>query len=383
MTIRLSSPTTYSIGTLDAEGALPFRVYVDLDDTTLGASTPREQPFDAGPLVRMRTGQFTESAARVVLDFKIPAPFTVKAYSTPFRIVLSVGHPAAARTHESQRAAGSGPPATPATAPSVGVPLPPLATSMATASDSAPTRSASTPPPANPEPAAPKTGTRPHQRETPPPTDPRIARAALPPAPPLHAPLRVVIDPGHGGKDPGARSVDGAWEKDIVLSVAKFLATRVRERLGVEVILTRVGDQSVSIRRRAAMAERARLLISIHGNACPESWVEGVQTFYAPEGENAVESRRLAGLVHQRVVRAIHSDYGKVRDGGVLERSLGILRLSGAPSLLLEAAYLSNPADRRRLDDPEYRRAITDGIVDGIADFLAGVPDPRRLLASR
>jgi N-acetylmuramoyl-L-alanine amidase len=191
----------------------------------------------------------------------------------------------------------------------------------------------------------------------------------------------VVIDPGHGGRDPGARGVDGAWEKDIVLELSHFLANRVRERLGLAVLLTRDGDETVPIPARAAYSKGAQLLVSVHANACPKAWVQGVQTFYNSMGDHAVESERLAQLVHHRVVSAIGLEYGPVDDGGVRDRELGLLRLSGAPSLLIEAAYLSNAADRRRLADPGYRLAVVDGIVDGIADYLSGLDAARPRLA--
>jgi N-acetylmuramoyl-L-alanine amidase len=459
VTIRLSAVTSYTVGTLDPQGNLPYRVYVDLEGTRLGPGTTRERSLETGPLARIRTGQFTQSAARVVLDFKEQAPFTVRSERSPFRIVLSVGEPSAERRRERRSFAAREPapeprdagpsrgrpavadtkggavakrvtpvpgtaqvaaaekappqvaPRTPAPAqasppvpvavaqsaqpiaqpappgPAVAQPAPP-APAVAAEAPTAPAAVVALPPPSF-DPTAPERvppSTRARGRQTPRhplPRPARFTRAALIPAPALSDSLRVVIDPGHGGRDPGARSIDGAWEKDIVLGLARSLAQRLRERLAVSVVLTRRGDDTVPIRRRAGMAKGATLLVSVHANACPETWVEGVQTFYSDGGDHTAESRRLARLVHHRVVGAIDADYGPVRDGGVWERPLGLLRLSGAPSLLIETAYLSNAADRRRLDDPDYQLAVIDGIVDGIADYLAGVPDPMRLLARR
>jgi N-acetylmuramoyl-L-alanine amidase len=212
--------------------------------------------------------------------------------------------------------------------------------------------------------------------------DSRLAK--VPTLPSFPDPLRVVIDPGHGGRDPGAQSVDGTWEKDIVLEVAHELALRTRKRLDVDVVLTRHGDETVSLDDRAAFTTGLdSIFISVHGNACPQSWVEGVQTFYPEGGTFGLQSRRLAHLVHHRVVKAIDRGYGPVHDGGVRPRELAVLKRSEAPSLLVEAAYLSNPVDRQRLDDTDYRSAFVDGVIDGIADYLSGVPAPDQLMVER
>jgi N-acetylmuramoyl-L-alanine amidase len=493
VTIQLSGPAEYAVNTLPGDGENPFRIYIDLEGTTLGAGARRERPLRAGPLQRIRTGQFEADRARVVLDLKHEAPYTVTVHKRPFHIVLRVGEMTAKEREYRAVVSNDVPPAvveSPLAAspePEVDVVLDteepaaemPIEVATATASPPAPE-----PPPAEAEPsersaAAEKQRAREarkvqrlvkyaarreeHRRraqeraETPDGTDAwpasadgdgdatvaeraggveiiAVAEAAETPAPPAPAPdvaavdaslervalaspapaaeaspegrspdqdvldfdarlaaiprppapVHIVIDPGHGGRDPGAQShVDGAWEKDIVLEISHDLAERVRQRLGINVVLTRQGDETVPIHDRAALSQGAQLLVSVHANTCPQSWVKGVQTFYAEENEHAPESRRLARLVHRRVVTAIGEEYGPVEDGGVRTRGLGVLRLSRAPSMLLEAAYLSNPADRERLSDPDYRLAVADGIVDGIADFLSGMPDPRQLYARR
>ncbi len=108
-----------------------------------------------------------------------------------------------------------------------------------------------------------------------------IAKKADPP--PAVAGLRkIVLDPGHGGKDPGAIGVGGIAEKDIVLSVAKKLARKLKAELGVQVILTRHDDRFVPLEERTAMAnsEDADLFISLHVNASPNSEASGIETYY-------------------------------------------------------------------------------------------------------
>jgi len=201
-------------------------------------------------------------------------------------------------------------------------------------------------------------------------------------SPTFLAPIVIVIDPGHGGRDPGARGVDGVWEKDIVLDVARDLAHRLRERLEATVVLTRESDETLSLAQRAALARgHASLFVSLHANTSPQPWMHGIQTFYTAAGPYSPDSRRLARLVHHRVLSAINGSYGPVRDGGVRPRRLAVLRHAGAPALLFEAAYLSNPADRRRLSDSSYRDATVAGLADGIFDFLSGVPGPGDVFA--
>ena len=436
VTIALSKPAPYVVKTLPADAANPYRVYIDFDETKLGPGAFKERPLTSGPVLRIRTGQFTPTQARVVIDLKEQLAHTVVVQHKPFRIVLKIGDPGTAKARREKKtfAAVLPPPtrqnpwpppvnverpfrAEPQQLAKVAPPLP------ANRDDDAPP-----PPPARPAPppqkeaAARPAPTQPIAKPSPPaaaaPTASAPASGATAPSvtapgpsgagrvsgesteqpvakeppkpgaiaagPPFSEPLRVVIDPGHGGRDPGAQSVDGAWEKDIVLGLSQFLADRVRSRLGLAVELTRHGDETVPIHVRAEQAAGAELLVSVHANAHPKPWVQGVQTFfYVGTGQPGGESRRLAQLVHRRVVSAIGLEYGPVGDGGVRERDLGLLRMSSAPSLLLEAAYLSNPADRRRLDDPVYRMAVTDGVIDGIADFLTGLPAPRKPLIAR
>jgi len=438
VTIALSKPAPYIVKTLPADASNPYRVYIDFEETKLGPGAFRERPLTTGPVLRIRTGQFTPTQARVVIDLKEQMPHVVTVQHKPFRIVLKIGNGNTAKARGERRtfAAAPSPPVRQSPWPpakDVRPPTPAKPQQLAAAAARAPADRDNDSPPVRPAPPRPAPPPPPPQHDmvaraapAPAPTQaPGAVRSIVTPAPPMPVappppstassgpsvpsapsasvdqplakgsrkpgaiaagppfpePLRVVIDPGHGGRDPGAQSVDGAWEKDIVLGLSQFLAERVRDRLGLVVELTRRGDETVPIHLRAEQATGAELLVSVHANAHPKSWVQGVQTFYMGTGHQGAASRRLAQLVHRRVLSAIGLEYGPVGDGGVRERELGLLRMSTAPSLLIEAAYLSNAADRRRLDDPLYRLAVTDGIIDGIADFLTGLPAPRPLVA--
>jgi N-acetylmuramoyl-L-alanine amidase len=394
VTIALSKPAPYVVKTLPADATNPYRVYVDFEETKLGPGAFRERPLTSGPVLRIRTGQFTPTQARVVIDLKEQMAHAVTVQHKPFRIVLKIGDNKTSKVRRERRTFAA-------------VPAVPAAPARQSPWPAPPRKNAEPPTPAEPRqpaaapsesnaggmagghatPGTPRVTDAPGAAGKPDAViDPPLAKGSRKPGaiaagPPFPEPLRVVIDPGHGGRDPGAQSVDGAWEKDIVLGLSQFLADRVRSRLGIAVELTRHGDETVPIHLRAAQATGAKLLLSVHANAHPKPWVQGVQTFYMDAGRHGTESRRLAELVHRRVVSAIGLEYGPVGDGGVRERDLGLLRMSTAPSLLLETAYLSNLADRRRLDDPLYRMAVTDGIIDGIADFLSGLPPPRPFIA--
>src|SRR5205814_3534913 len=90
----------------------------------------------------------------------------------------------------------------------------------------------------------------------------------------------VIIDPGHGGHDPGAAGVGGVIEKDVVLDIARRLAVKLATRLPVSVVLTRLDDSYVPIERRVPEAAEAALFLSLHANACRDPSARGVEVFY-------------------------------------------------------------------------------------------------------
>ena len=121
----------------------------------------------------------------------------------------------------------------------------------------------------------------------------------LPPPPKPKAPApglrKIVLDPGHGGKDPGAIGVGGVAEKDIVLSLAKKLAKKLKQEMGVKVVLTRQDDTFIPLEDRTAIAnaEEADLFVSLHVNASPNSNLRGMETYYL-DNTNDEASIRLA-----------------------------------------------------------------------------------------
>ncbi len=226
--------------------------------------------------------------------------------------------------------------------------------------------------------------------------------------PPPGGRIRIMLDPGHGGIDPGAIGEEGLQEKDVVLEIAR----KVRDLLqaeGYEVFLTRTGDRFVSLKKRARQANRSRvdLFVSIHANAAFNHLARGTETFYyAPASdrlawktallENAVlrleafadspeygnnnegnglsrgkdrlsENIRAAGCVQRRI-----SPVTECEDRGIKAAEFYVLKYTRMPSILVETGFLSNSQERERLADGAYRVRMAKAIARGICDYCGG-----------
>lgn len=196
----------------------------------------------------------------------------------------------------------------------------------------------------------------------------------------------VVIDPGHGGGNAGTRSVtDGRWEKEFTLDWAKRLAPLL-EQNGWRVLLTRTNDVEMPLPDRVAFAEacRADLFLSLHFNSSGGGQEQsGLETYcLTPAGmpssltrgydddarqvfpNNAFDAENLRYAV--RLHRSLLLLEG-VNDRGVRHaRFLGVLRGQNRPAVLIEGGYLSNPAEARRVADPEYRQKLAEAIAKAL-----------------
>jgi len=190
------------------------------------------------------------------------------------------------------------------------------------------------------------------------PTDPR----ELP-----HAGVRVVIDPGHGGRDPGAIGVGGILEKSVNLALAEQVARGLRRR-GMDVHMTRSTDTFVSLADRADFANRLspRLLASIHANSFQENRaVRGFDVFVAKGASS--DSVAAANAIITRLER-----HGILRHGPQPKReNFRVLVRTTCPSVLIEVGYLSNRIDAAKLRTSSYRRHVAAAIAAGICDHLA------------
>jgi N-acetylmuramoyl-L-alanine amidase len=211
---------------------------------------------------------------------------------------------------------------------------------------------------------------------------------------------KIVIDPGHGGKDPGAIGPHGEREKDITLAVGKKLAKRLKEE-GFEVFLTREDDTFIPLEERTAFANRkkADLFISIHVNAHNNTSMDGVETYFlnmtrdassikVAERENAStskalsslqfiikdlmlsskinESSRLATYVQNSIMSSHQKSGNSCRDHGVKQALFCVLVGAQMPAILIETGFITNPVECIYLQKDEYQNKIVDGIVNGI-----------------
>ena len=195
----------------------------------------------------------------------------------------------------------------------------------------------------------------------------------------------IVIDPGHGGPEPGSVGPSGLTEKVVNLAVAGF-AKRALEAGGAKVVLTRPGDYRITLEARAkivrALAPKA--FVSIHHNAEPDGPRDGpgTETYYQTNGSSTTESKRLAGLVYEEVVKALSQYQGvtwvadtdagaKYRKGSTGDDYYGIIRKTqGTPSALAELAFLSNPPEEALLMRDDVRQAEGEAVARGITRFV-------------
>ncbi len=350
----------------DPEVGKPARLYVDLEGVRLGDQGEQMITIADGHLRQARMGQFDRSTVRVVLDIVSIDGYHVFALSSPERVVIDVTGPKTA-------AAKTKPEAKPAKVPR-----------------------------------------GPAQEEA----GPSIAKA-------LGLGVRtVVIDPGHGGRDPGARTCYKALrEKKITLIVARHLAAMLKKKLGVKVVMTRDRDVFVPLEERTAIANtsNADLFISIHVNAARDKRLCGVETYFLnlasderaidlAARENATttksisdlqsilndlllntkinESNRLAFQIQRSLIRHLEAQYEGVRSLGVKQAPFYVLLGAQMPAILIEIGFGTNKTDCRRLATESYLKEVAQGIAKGIEAYIVGTGgappiETRRLRSSK
>ncbi|MDQ2097859.1 MAG: N-acetylmuramoyl-L-alanine amidase [Tychonema bourrellyi B0820] len=172
----------------------------------------------------------------------------------------------------------------------------------------------------------------------------------------------VVIDPGHGGRDPGAVGIGGIQEKEIVLDIS-FQVARILEQQGVQAVLSRTDDSEIDLEPRVSLAERlnATLFVSIHANAINMSRpdVSGIETYYYGSGLD------LARVIHNSILEGTGAADRRVR-----QARFYVLRKTTMPSVLLEVGFVTGAEDAARLSDPAYRSQMAASIARGILLYL-------------
>jgi N-acetylmuramoyl-L-alanine amidase len=376
--IELEGPVQYREERLDN----PSRIFFDLAKTrTMEALRDAALSFESGPIRQVRIGRRPNSTTRVVVETADGCGCVSRMVTGPNRLVVTCVSNAAAAAS----------PAAPALQPREAEPPTPVVVAPATAAESAarPARLPAPPPTEAPAPAAPSAN----------------GRGGFSMARQLGLRVgRIVIDAGHGGRDPGAPG-PGYSEAALTLDIAMRLEKLLEKEPGVEVVLTRRTDEYVALQERTAIANRegADLFLSIHANASRNRAARGVESYLlnfasTPDAaavaarENASstltmshlndlvkqialnskldESRDLAGDVQNAMVRKLRSSNQEVKDLGVKQAPFVVLVGASMPSVLVEVSFLTHKQEGRMLGTGAYRQRIAEALLDGVRRYL-------------
>jgi len=369
--VYMSGPVRYTRSVLPAEPKekKPARIALDLERCRVRPKLKPMIPIMDGLLQDVRVESSADDKTRVILDLQSMDSYRVFSLADPFRVVIDV---------QGKRKTEAAPSAGPSAAASVTPP------------------SASSPAPAPASPGSPSV--------SPAPARPVIRKGMPSMVEQLGLTVRrIVIDPGHGGKDKGAIGPSGLYEKDITLALAKQLKKVLEKEGAYEVILTRDTDRYVSLEERTAIAntKKADLFLSIHTNAHTDRSLGGIETYFLNFStdkesarvaalENAAsakqisdleailnellrntkinESSRLAREVHQGLMKRLESDR-KLRDLGVKQAPFYVLLGAQMPSILIEACFISNEEEERLLKDTAFQKELAQAISQGIRSY--------------
>ncbi len=173
----------------------------------------------------------------------------------------------------------------------------------------------------------------------------------------------VVVDPGHGGKDPGAIGIGNIQEKEIVLDIAQQVTNQLEQK-GVQAILTRQDDREIDLAPRVQLADRvnATIFVSIHANAIDMTRpdISGLETYYYSES-----GKNLARIIHNNILQSTG-----IPDRRVRFANFYVLRRTSMPATLVEVGFVTGRDDAARLSNPTYRSQMAAAIVRGILEYL-------------
>lgn len=365
----------------------PRRLFFDLRGSRLAPSFGETDMRFSDDLVReIRLGRHAGNTTRIVLDTEGVESYSVFTLYNPFRVIVdfrraeAVAPPAAAvATTGSSDAAVSSAAAPPA-------PPPAPASERPSAPAPLPSRPSTTPGLPAPEvPAANSTGKFSLSRQ--------LGLGVS----------RIVLDPGHGGHDPGAKA-NGIGEAELVLDVALRLKKLLEKQPGIEVVMTRETDVFIPLEQRTAIANRegADLFLSIHANASRNTNARGVETYFLnfatnPEAEAVAarensasgrtmhslpeivraialnnkidESRDFAATVQKAMIRRLSAKNANLRDLGVKQAPFVVLIGAGMPSVLAEISFVTHKQESQLLKTAAYRQAIAEALLEAIVGY--------------
>lgn len=335
----------------------PGRIYIDINRTRLGKDV-KDITIGDGLLKGARVAQYKAEVVRVVLDTENIKDYKIFPLSEPSRLVIDVR--------------GERP------------------TEISHLEQSISARPAPPPEAKREEASVVEKKTRPVKR-------PIISKIR-----------RIVVDPGHGGHDPGAIGPNGTQEKDVVLTIGLKLRDLLRQELGLDVVMTRSTDVFIPLEERTAIANKvnADLFVSVHANAASNRSASGIETYYlnlaktekaaqlaAKENGTTLEkvsvlqailfdlmanyklndSAHLADEVQKSLHKRARGQHADVKNLGVKQGPFYVLVGATMPSILVETAFLSNPQEEARLKDPAYQEMTAEGIMEGIRAYISSL----------
>jgi N-acetylmuramoyl-L-alanine amidase len=396
VTIELSEEVAFT----GERVANPDRIFFDFTNSAIAGSVAERARTVKSPLIKaVRIGSPAAGVTRVVLELAGAPRFSSFPLYGPFRLVIDVESEAPpAGPQPSVPAVATPAPATAVAVPAVSRPQSPPQDLPAVDKVPASSAPAAAPPPLPLPPSSTRSGDYSLARQL----GLRVAR--------------VVIDPGHGGHDPGAQA-NGVTEAELVLDVALRLEKLLQQVPGLEVVLTRRTNEFIPLEERTALAnrEKADLFLSIHANAHRQSGVRGIETYFLnfasnPEAEavaareNATslqtmgtlpaivraialndkltESKEFATMLQSQLVKRLRAQSPGTRDHGVKQAPFVVLIGAQMPSVLTEIAFLTNRSEAALLKQHPYRQHIAQALKDAVVryqDSLKNVPT----LASR
>jgi N-acetylmuramoyl-L-alanine amidase len=346
--IDANRETTYDHHLLKKDPSInkPQRLYVDLKESRLGKNIKKRIPINDDLLKDARAGQYTHDSVRVVVDIKSFKTYKIFSLKDPFRIVIDVWGALADKKSTQQ----------------------------------------------NPYVKLKKND--------------RLPASALAKQLALGV-SRIIIDPGHGGRDYGAPGyLKGVHEKDVALQISRRLAKKIGRELECQVFLTRSSDRFLTLEERTAIAntKNADLFISIHTNSHKDRRASGIETYFLNLAtddeairvaaiENATstknisdlqnilydlvqnakinESSRLAGHVQGSMIKHLKRQrYSRINDKGVKQAPFYVLLGAQMPAVLVETSFISNPRECKRLVNPKYQERLCEAIVQGIKQYI-------------
>ncbi|MEW6672642.1 MAG: N-acetylmuramoyl-L-alanine amidase [Thermodesulfobacteriota bacterium] len=346
--IDADSEATYTHRLLNEDPSIqkPQRLYIDLENSRLGKDTSKVIPINDNLLSNARAGQYTLDTVRVVVDIKSFKTYKIFSLKNPFRIVIDIWGEGRQTADVPEKQ--------------------PLQTAV---------------------------------------KNQKLPASALAKQLALGV-RRIVIDPGHGGRDYGAPGyLQGVHEKYVVLDIAKKLAEKIKQELGCEVVMTRTEDRELTLEERTAIAntENADLFVSIHTNSARDRRAYGIETYFLNLAtddesirvaalENATstknisdlqtilndlmqnakvnESSRLAAHVQEALYSHMKTTYSSIKNKGVKQAPFYVLLGAQMPSILIETSFISNSRECKRLTDPAYQDHLTDAIIKGIRTYI-------------